>query len=257
MNELVEISSRADAPARPPRRCAASDDAADLPRIQAGGFGATVEAYALDDDPGVRGQARLWLVSLLASRQAVEAIWATLITGKTALLSTRGIGPARPCALAPEGPRGWPAPIVKLRESAFAHCLIHPRSAHYAHERADFLLVPRLDPCGAVAVADPLVAARTWEALAAQHFRFLNRRVDTPLHPAWAAWLWRRAVERGEAIELDSYGLAAYRCAPDVAALTADVLASVRAGELPVPPVEGGDVGLVVPREHPTRRVAA
>ncbi len=59
MNELVEISTRADAPARLLHRRAATDDASDLPRIQAGGFGATVEAYALDDDPGVRGQARL------------------------------------------------------------------------------------------------------------------------------------------------------------------------------------------------------
>ncbi len=244
------------ADAAPCRRCAATDDAADLPRIQAGGFGATVEAYALDEDPGVRGQARLWLVSLLASRQAVEAIWAALITGKTALLSARALGPARPCALAPEGPRGWPSPIVKLRESTLAHGLIHPRSAHYAHERADFLLVPRLDPRGAEA-ADPLVAAQAWAALTAQHFRFLNWRVDTPLHPAWATWLWTRAVDRGEAVELDSYGLAAYRCMPNVAALTADVQVGIRAGELPVPLVGADNVGMVVPREYPIRRDAA
>jgi hypothetical protein len=239
-----------------PRRCAATDDPADLPRLQAGGFGATVEAYALDGDPGCPGQARLWLVSLLASRQAVEAIWAALVTGKTALLSTRALGPARPCALAPEGPRGWPSPIVKLRESALAHGLIHPRSAHYAHDRADFLLVPRLDPRGAESV-DPLVAARAWAALTTQHFRFLNRRVDTPLHPAWATWLWERAVRRGEAAELDSYGLAAYRCAPDVAALTADVQAGIRAGDLPVLSVSEGEVGDVARPARSLRRDAA
>lgn len=240
MVEPLDAPARANAPARPPRRCAATDDPADLPRIQAGGFGATVEAYALDDDPAVRGQARLWLVSLLASRQAVDAIWAALITGKTALLSERGVGPARPCALAPEGPRGWPSPIVKLRESALAHCLIHPRSAHYAHDRADFLLVPRLDPRGAEVAADPLLATRAWAALAAQHFRFLNRRIDTPLHPLWADWLWERAVECGEAIELDSYGLAAYRCVPDVDALAANVAAAVRSGELTIPSIAEG-----------------
>lgn len=74
-----------------------------------------------------------------------------------------------------------------------------------------------------------------WAALAEQHFRFLNRRVDTPLHPVWADWLWQRAVDGGEAVELDSYGLAAYRCIPGVAALTADVRAHVREGKLPVP----------------------
>ena len=60
--DLLNTPSQADAPARSPRRRATADDAADLPRIQVGGFGATVDAYALDDDPGVRGQARLWLV---------------------------------------------------------------------------------------------------------------------------------------------------------------------------------------------------
>jgi len=243
--------------AAPCRRCAATDDAGDLPRLQAGGFGATVEAYALDEDPGVRGQARLWLVSLLASRQAVEAIWAALITGKTALLSERGSGPARPCALAPEGPRGWPSPIVKLRESTLAHGLIHPRSAHYAHERADFLLIPRLDPRGAEAASDPLVAAQARAELTAQHFRFLNRRVDTPLHPAWATWLWTRAVERGEAVELDSYGLTAYRCMPDVAALTADVRAGIGNGELSVPVADETVLGVATPCERATRRIAA
>lgn len=239
------------------RRCAATDDPADLPRLQAGGFGATVEAYALDDDPRSPGQARLWFVSLLASRQAVEAIWAALVTGKTALLSTRAVGPARPCALAPEGPRGWPSPIVKLRESALAHCLVHPRSAHYAHDRAEFLLIPRLDPRGAEAVADPFVADRAWAALAVQHFRFLNRRVETPLHPAWANWLWARALRRDEATELDAYGLAAYRCIPDVAALTADVQAGIRCGELMVPPADGSDVSVAAPREQAARRLAA
>ncbi len=245
------------APSRLPRRYAATDDAADLPRIQVGGFGATVEAYALDDDPGVRGQACLWLVSLIASRQAVEAIWAALVTGKTALLSTRAVGPACPCALAPEGPRGWPSPIVRLRESALAHCLIHPRAAYYANDRADFLLIPRLDPRGMEAIADPLVAAMVWAALAEQHFRFLNRRVDTPLHPAWADWLWRRAIERGEAVELDSYGLATYRCVPDVAALTADVRAGIRNGELSVPAADESALGVATPCERATRRIAA
>ena len=78
-----------------------------------------------------------------------------------------------------------------------------------------------------------------------------------PLHPAWAGWLWARAVERGEARELASYGLAAYRCVPDVAALTVDVQEDVRAGELPVPPVDGGDVRMVAPRERPAVRDAA
>lgn len=64
-------------------------------------------------------------------------------------------------------------------------------------------------------------------------------------------------MDRGEAVELDSYGLAAYRCMPNVAALTADVQVGIRAGELPVPLVGADNVGMVVPREYPTRRDAA
>lgn len=257
MIDVLDAPSPTDPVDHPVRRCAATDDAADLPHLQAGGFGSTVEAYAIEDDPVQTGQARLWLVSLLASRQAVEAIWAALVTGKTALLSAGALGPARPCALAPEGPRGWPSPIVKLRESALAHCLIHPRSAHYAHDRAEFLLVPQLDPRGAQTSTDPLTAARAWAAVAAQHFRFLNRRIDTPLHPAWADWLWQRAVDRGEAIELDSYGLAAYRCAPDTVALTTDVQAGIRCGELVVPSGDEGIAGVAARSERRVRCTAA
>jgi len=252
-----DVSHELAAPPRLPRRYAATDAAADLPRLQVGGFGATVEAYALDDDPSVPGQARLWLVSLIASRQAVEAIWAALVTGKTALLSTRAVGPACPCTLAPEGPRGWQSPIVRLRESALAHCLIHPCAAYYANDRADFLLIPRLDPRGMEAIADPLVAAMVWAALAEQHFRFLNRRVDTPLHPAWAAWLWERALRCGEVTELDSYGLAAYRCVPDTVALIIDVQSGIRSGELLVPTADEVDVSVAAPRGRTVRRIAA
>jgi hypothetical protein len=136
MTDQAIDPARGAAPTPPRRRrCAASDDADDIPRIQAGGFGAIVEACAFEDDPGTPGQGRLWILSLLASRQAVDAIWGALITGKTVLLSLQGFGQVRPCALAGgpagEGPRGWPAPVVKLRESQLSHCLIHPRCAHY------------------------------------------------------------------------------------------------------------------------------
>lgn len=239
------------------RRSAATDPADDLPRIQAGGFGATVEACAYDDDPANPAQKRLWLVSLFASRQAVDAIWSALIGGKAAMLSLRGYDQVRPCVLASEGPRGWPAPVVKLRESPLSHCLIHPRSAHYGHDRTDFLLVPRLDARGTEAAIDPAVAARACEELVEQHYRFLNRRIDTPLHPSWAAWLWERALRRGEAVELESYGLAAYRCTPDTATLAADVPEAVANGALTVPPTDGGEPEPVAIGASPAPRVAA
>ena len=68
-----------------------------------------------------------------------------------------------------------------------------------------------------------------------------------PLHAAWAGWLWERALRCGEATELDSYGMAAYRCVLDVAALTADVQAGIRCGNLVVPAAAEGNAGLTTP----------
>ncbi len=92
-----------------------------------------------------------------------------------------------------------------------------PEAARYTADRADFLLLPR----GAAE------AARL-------HYRFLNRRLDLPLHPDWADWLWERARRTGEARALESQGLEAYRCVPDAAALATDLTAAVRRGTLRV-----------------------
>jgi hypothetical protein len=92
-----------------------------------------------------------------------------------------------------------------------------PDAALYAAERHDFLLL-----------------ARDRQELARHHFRFLNRRVDVPLHPAWAGWLWERATRAGEAIPLEGLGLLAHRCVPDAEAIAADLGAAIRRGGLPV-----------------------
>jgi hypothetical protein len=78
-----------------------------LPVLQAGGFGASVDAFAWEPaaDTGP-AQMRLWFVSLRGSQQAVKALWAYLIKGETAAPSTDS-GRAHFCVLASEGPRGW------------------------------------------------------------------------------------------------------------------------------------------------------
>src|SRR4051812_39069657 len=78
-----------------------------LPVLQAGGFGASVDAFAWEpDSDGNPLRMRPWIISLLGSQQAVKALWALLIKGETASLSFEA-GSARFCALAPEGARGW------------------------------------------------------------------------------------------------------------------------------------------------------
>ncbi len=71
------------------------------------------------------------------------------------------------------------------------------------------------------------------------HYRFLNRRLDLPLHPTWAAWLWDRALAAGEAVPLESRGLCAYRCLPDIEKLAADLGAALRDSVVGLPDGRG------------------
>jgi hypothetical protein len=187
-----------------------------LPTIEAAGFGASVDAYVweCDPDPAVQ-RMRLWCLSLLGQQQAVKALWARLVRGEIATLRNSVSGQVRFCALAPEGPRQWRLFTATLPASAGYQAVLIPEAARYTGERADFLLLPR------------------WDAEAAElHYRFLNCRADLPLYPAWAAWLWERALRTGEALPLEAHGLLAFRCVPSPRALAADLSQAVRAGQL-------------------------
>lgn len=92
----------------------------------------------------------------------------------------------------------------------------------------------------------------TWEAddtLARLHLRFLATRIAwLPYYPTWAAYLWQRAVERGEAELLAVWRYTprphasvageaaagpferAYLCRPDPLALTADLQCAIQSG---------------------------
>jgi len=186
-----------------------------LPVLQAGGFGASVDAFAWEPDPDVNHpRMRLWVVSLLGSQQAVKALWANLIKRETATLSIDDRG-VRFCALAPEGARSWRLFRASLPAAGGYHGLLLPELALFSAERPDFLLLRRPE-----------------DDAAKLHYRFLNRRVTLPLHSSWADWLWERALRSGEARALESRGLDAYRCIPDEAALASDLAADIRRGAL-------------------------
>jgi hypothetical protein len=193
-----------------------------LPSLEADGFTAAVDAYAWEQDADAgTPRMRLWFLSMLGPQQSVKALWVRLVRGEVATMrfgAEGGLGRARFCALAPEGPRSWRFFAAALPASAGHHAVLAPEAALYTGERPHFVVLPR--------------AA---EDAAALHYRFLNRRVDLPLHPWWAGWLWSRAVATGEATALEARGLTAYRCVPDVEALAADLSAAVRAGALAVP----------------------
>jgi hypothetical protein len=190
-----------------------------LPVFQAGGFGASVEAFAWEVNPYPGSAAmRLWLVSLLGPQEAVKALWARLLKGEAGTMSFDKLGQARLCALASLGAGGWRFFGAGLCAAAGYHGVLVPEIALFRSDRPEFLLL-----------------ARPGDEVAALHYRFLNRRLDLPLHASWAGWLWERALGCGEAIALDCRGFRAFRCAPDAAALADSLCAAVRRHELGLP----------------------
>lgn len=77
--------------------------------------------------------------------------------------------------------------------------------------------------------------ARSEDEAPSLHYRFLNRRLDLPLHPSWAAWLWERGLSAGEVEALESVGVHAYRCRPDSAALQRDISEALQNKRLRMP----------------------
>ena len=199
-------------------------DSSTLPVLTAGGFGASVDAYACETgSEGNPPRMRLWFLSLLGSQQAVKALWAHLVKGETVTLSTNA-GRACFCVLASDGPHGWRFFMASLPMVSGYHGVLVPDMALFAADRTDFLLL-----------------RRAGDDVAMLHYRFLSRRVRLPLHPSWAGWLWERALRAGEARGLESHGLEAYRCAPDDAALAADLSEAIGRGEVGLTEQDGDD----------------
>ncbi|MDP9480267.1 MAG: hypothetical protein M3R38_32170, partial [Actinomycetota bacterium] len=61
------------------------------------------------------------------------------------------------------------------------------------------------------------------------------RRVDVPMLPEWADFLWTRAETSGELRKLRSWGVDAYRASPNAQRLREDITLGIRMGSLPVP----------------------
>src|SRR5581483_205206 len=117
-------------------------DAASLPVLQAGGFGASVDAFAWEPDPDPAARRmRLWFVSLLGPQQALKALWARLVKGEIATLSREALGQVRFCALAPEGPRAWRSFTASLPAAAAHQLVLLPEAARLTAPREDFVLL--------------------------------------------------------------------------------------------------------------------
>jgi hypothetical protein len=205
-------------------------DAAALPVLQAGGFSASVDAYAWELDPdSASRRMRLWFLSLLGPQQSLKAVWARLLRGEVATLSQEALGSALFCVLAEREPRTWHSFTAALPGAGGHHLILLHDASRLNSSRPDILLLPR-----------------SIEEAARLHWRFLDRRLDLPLRPMWADWLWDRATRVGEAVALEAFGTLAYRCTPDLSALAAALSAAIREQRLPDEP--GQEVGILPAR---------
>jgi len=191
----------------------------DLLTIRAGGFSATVDGCA-------RSGNELWFLSMLGHQQAVRAIWARLVKGEAGFLSSTESG-GEPTPLTREAWGTWRFTGMRLPSGSAYHGMLIPGIAAYANDRLDFLLL-----------------VREQDDAAPLHFRFLARRLDLPLHPSWAEWLWRRGLENEEVLHLESIGVRAYRCRPQPETVRADISDAVRRRELVVETAAVADVDL-------------
>ena len=122
------------------------------------------------------------------------------------------------CVIPHETIGTWTTKIARLPASGGWHALVYTKTAEYGFERDSFLLL-----------------AQSEEAAPALHHRFLDRRSPLPLHRSWAEWLWRKGLQQGTVVPLQSVGVVAYRCSPRAEWLRDDLSEAVASGRLTLP----------------------
>lgn len=200
-------------------------DPEDLYTISAGGFSATADAFAREPD-----SEGLWFLSMVGSQTALKAIWASLLKQPPdvahLIRGTDGValsGGFLRCVIPHETIGTWTTKIAKLPVSGGYHALVYTKTAEYAFERNEFLLL-----------------AQTEDEAPVLHHRFLDKRSPLPLHRSWADWLWRKGLQNGTITPLQSIGVAAYRCSPNDEWLREDLSTAVEDGRLTLPGEEAG-----------------
>ena len=201
---------------------------AELWTISAGGFSATVDAFALEPPAQLNGPNGLWFISMVGPQTSLKAIWASLLSmpPKPAHLTpgAKGLvlnGRILTCQVPFPSLGTWTTKITRLANRMGWHAMTYTRLAEYSFERDHFLLV-----------------TRPGENPEERHRRFLDRRVSLPLHYSWARWLWERGLENGEIKPLECIGIRAWRCIPQQEQLEADLSRDVAVGILTLPEAE-------------------
>ena len=195
-------------------------DPEDLYTISAGGFSATADAFARDEESET-----IWFLSMVGSQTALKAIWASLLKQPPeAAHIIRGAdgmalsGGYQRCIIPYETIGTWTTKIARLTATGGWHALVYTKTAEFNHEKDSFLLL-----------------AQSVEEAPALHHRFLDKRSPLPLHGSWADWLWERGIEEEEIVPLQCIGVSAYRCSPKAKKLREDLSDAVASGRLTLP----------------------
>ena len=191
--------------------------------VSAGGFSATVDAFAVEppSEPHHRFHG-IWLLSMVGSQTSLKAIWASLLNmpPKPAHLTPGADGlllneQLVTCQVPTVSLGTWTVRMTRMANQMGWHAMTYTKMAEYSFERDDFLLI-----------------TRPGEDEMERHHRFLDRRVSLPLHVSWAGWLWERGLDNGEIQPLDCLGVRAWRCVPVPSQLESDLSRDIATGIL-------------------------
>ena len=195
-------------------------DTPQLHTITAGGFSATVDAFASDPE-----RDHLWFCSMVGSQTSLKAIWAALLGSppQPAFL-TRGAvddlhqGGYERCQIPASSIGSWKTRLARLPQAGAWHAMVYTQLAELSYERDVFLLLtPQADEAPAL------------------HWRFLNQRSELPLHHSWSDWLWRQGLDSEAIKPLKSVGLHAWYYHHDPDQLETELSAAVKSGALTLP----------------------
>lgn len=145
------------------------------------------------------------LLSLVGTREAVKAVWARLMKRESALM----VDDVRSVAVR-MNPEGGRLLTERLPSGAF-HGLLLSRAL----------------------LGGEVVLGEHEAELPGRFYRLLSAQLRLPLHPAWAGWLWERALATEVATRLESRRLHAFEVKLYRHDLEAAVRQALVAGELP------------------------
>ena len=190
--------------------------------VSAGGFSAHADAMLYDRD-----QAQVWFISMLGALTSTRAISASILKNPPDSLHAL---PDRDedSELAnreyfrlqiPWFTMGtWTSKVARLNVSGGWQCMVYTKLAEYGGEiaeRSDFLLTS---------------FTGDKKELIRNHYRFLDRRTELPIHESWAEWLWKRGLEGDEIRPLAGHNMTGYYCVFSAEQLREDICVAVKRG---------------------------